>query len=244
MQLTIMGRYGPYPDVGGACSGYLLQEEDHPWLLECGNGVLSRLQKYLDPWHLQNIIVSHLHADHMADLLIMRYAMDIAQNRGVTDKSLDVYLPDEPEEERARIAFKQAYRLHSLNSDVNLNLGPFKLSFLPVKHPLPSVAVKIESKGKTMVYSGDTEFMPELIDFVHGADLFLCEANFQQEEIDASKGNHLSAGQAAQIAAEAGVKRLILTHLPAFKDLSISLQEAEKYYPGAELAVEETTIEI
>jgi len=244
MKLTVLGRYGPYPAANGACSGYLLQEDSCSVLLECGNGVLSRLQNYMFPWELDGIIVSHLHGDHISDLFIMRYALDIAQNRGVTDKSLNVYLPDEPAGEVSRISFKEAFTLHYLHDESQFSVGPFNFSFFPVQHPLPTLAVRVECKGKVLAYSGDTEYFPGIESMAQDADLFLCEANFQQEEIEASMGNHLSAAQAAQIASRGGVKKLLLTHLPAFKDLEVSREEAQKFCPGAELAEEELSLEI
>lgn len=242
MKLTILGRYGPYPDANGACSGYLLQKDSYAILLECGNGVLSRLQQYLFPWELDAVIVSHLHGDHISDLSIMRYAMDIAQNRGITEKALDVYLPEKPHEEIERISFKNAYCIHTLNEQSQFHLGPFHFSFLSVKHPMPCLAIRIETKDKTLVYSGDTEYVSELEGFAKNADLFLCEANYQNEEIEAAMGNHLSAAQAAQIACKAETQGLVLTHLPPFKDIETSLKEAQKFYPEAILAQENATI--
>ncbi len=244
MKLIVLGRYGPYPAANGTCSGYLLEHESCPVLLECGNGVLSRLQNYYSPWELEAVMVSHLHGDHISDLLIMRYAMDIAQNMGRTEKTLEVYTPGEPEEELSRLPFKEAYRLKNISPASRIEVGPYIFSFLPVKHPLPTFAVKVECAGKTLVYSGDTEYVEELINFAGGADLFLCEANYQDEDIKASRGNHLSASQAAQIAAQAGVQRLVLTHLPAFRDISKTLEEAQNIFPGAELAREEAVYEI
>jgi len=43
MQLALLGCYGPYPPAGGACSGYLVSEDGYNLLLDCGNGVMSRL---------------------------------------------------------------------------------------------------------------------------------------------------------------------------------------------------------
>lgn len=244
MKMTVLGCYGPYPAPGGACSGYLLEHDSYPILLECGNGVLSRLQYYFKPWELKAVVASHLHSDHVSDLLIMRYALDIAQNHGVTKESLDVFAPDEPAEERERIFFKDAYRLHTIEENSELELGPYRFSFLPVKHPLPTLAMKIECGGKTLVYSGDTEYMPGLVDFAEGADLFLCEANFQDEDIEASRGNHLSATQAAELAKQAGVKRLVISHLPAFRELGRSREEAARIFEGVEMAEEGMVLEI
>ena len=45
MKLTVLGKYGPYPPVGGATSGYLLQSKNQNVLLDLGAGTLARLQE-------------------------------------------------------------------------------------------------------------------------------------------------------------------------------------------------------
>ena len=81
MKLTVLGCYGPYPAAGGACSGYLLEHEGFAVLIDCGNGVLSRLQEFIEPSKLKAIIISHLHSDHCSDLFILRYALQFSRKR-------------------------------------------------------------------------------------------------------------------------------------------------------------------
>ena len=78
MILKILGNNGPYPAPGGACSGYLLQSDsgDTRILIDCGPGVLSRMmtEDCLDT--LDAVVLSHLHYDHMSDMLPMQYAIN------------------------------------------------------------------------------------------------------------------------------------------------------------------------
>ena len=85
MKLTILGKYGPYPAAGGACSGYLIEQGSTRVLIDCGNGVLSRLQQVCKIKDLSAIVLSHLHSDHMADMLVLRYALEIGRVRGILD---------------------------------------------------------------------------------------------------------------------------------------------------------------
>ena len=73
MKLTVLGCNGPYPAPGGACSGYLLQEGDTGVLRDCGAGVLAQLEKHMPPQNLTAIVLSHLHYDHMSDMLPLIY---------------------------------------------------------------------------------------------------------------------------------------------------------------------------
>lgn len=240
MNLTVLGCYGPYPPAGGACSGYLLEEEGCRVLIDCGSGVLSRLQHYVKPWELKAVLLSHLHFDHTADLMVMRYALEYARTRGWLSKQLPLYSLPEPAAELQRLLYKENFTSISLSAAVPLQLGPFHISFLETIHALPCLAMRIETEKGILIYSGDTEYFEGLIDFAAGADLFLCEANFQEEDMAALPPNHLSAAGAARIAARAGVKRLLLTHLHPADDPAVSLDEAQAYYP-AETAVEGET---
>ena len=58
---------GRTPD--GACSGYLIEEDDTCLLLDCGNGVFSKLRRFRDYVDVDAVVISHLHADHILDLV-------------------------------------------------------------------------------------------------------------------------------------------------------------------------------
>jgi ribonuclease BN (tRNA processing enzyme) len=238
MELTVLGCYGPYPAAGGACSGYLLEEDGCRILIDCGNGALSRLQQHVSFKKLDAVLVSHLHSDHIADLLIMRYGLDMALARGERSVPLPLYAPPEPAEECRRLPYKNAYRLEPLSAGEPLQIGPFSFTFQETVHALPCLAMRVEARSGILVYSGDTEYYPDLADFARGADLFLCEANFQNDDMSQNPPNHLSAAQAAQIAAEAGAGRLVLTHLHPERDSSLSLQEAAVQFQAVEAAQE------
>lgn len=238
MRLTVLGCYGPYPPAGGCCSGYLLQEEGCSLLLDCGNGVLSRLQKHQDYRELDAILVSHLHADHMSDIMIMRYGLQLAIGEGLRSESLPLYAPGSPEIEFERLTYKSAYNVNMLKAGNTVQIGPFTILAGEGIHSVSSMAIRIRTSSGLIVYSGDTEYYPGLSEFAIGADIFLCEANYLEKDIASNLTNHLSSAQAAQIAAKAGVKRLILTHHHPDRDLERSLIEAQKYFPAAEQARE------
>lgn len=244
MQLTVLGCYGPYPPAGGACSGYLLESGDTAVLLDCGNGVLSRLQKHLPFWKLDAVILSHLHADHCSDLAVMRYGLEMAYNRGLRREPLPLYAPAEPAVEFERLPYKNAYNVKKITEGDKLTIGPFNVSFSFGVHAVPSVGMRIDSPEACLVYSGDTEYHSKLEELARGAQLFLCEANYLEADLNAGLRNHLSAGQAAQAAAAAGVKKLVMTHHHPESDPATVLAEAARHFPSAALAVEGRTFVI
>ncbi|MDW7652167.1 MAG: MBL fold metallo-hydrolase [Bacillota bacterium] len=235
MLLTVLGCYGPYPPAGQCCSGYLLQAGGHSVLLDCGNGVLSRLRYFVEPWELEAVIVSHLHNDHISDLMILRYAM-MVRRQTEPGKPLHVYAPQEPAADYQRLSYKNYVVTNPLNDQTSLDIGPMRFTFTRGVHPVPSYLTTVEHEGKKLVYSGDTEFFPALPQVIDGADLFLCEANYLRGDIDAGHPNHMAAYQAARAAAEGGVGKLVLTHHHPDRDSAAGLREALETFPATERA--------
>ena len=238
MQLTVLGCYGPFPPAGGVCSGYLLREDDCNLLIDCGNGVFSRLQQHLDYRELDAVIISHLHPDHISDIMVMRYALAFAEEGTLRNKPLKLYVPPEPEQEFERLPYKDVYAVNTLQEGESIQVGPFWIDGVYGVHPFPSLALRFRTPSGTMVYSGDTEYCRELEGFAKEADLFLCEANYRETDIEKGLSNHMSASQAAQIASAAEVRRLLLTHHYPENEPGDSLVEARKHFAEVELARE------
>ena len=78
MRLTVLGKSPSWQDADGACSGYLLEDGDTAVLLDCGNGVFSKLRKFRDYTTVDAVVLSHLHADHFLDLVPYSYALTYA----------------------------------------------------------------------------------------------------------------------------------------------------------------------
>src|SRR4051812_12511301 len=69
MRITVLGKSPAWQDVGGACSGYLIEGGGMRVLLDCGPGVFAKLRERLDYVDVDAVVISHLHADHVNDLV-------------------------------------------------------------------------------------------------------------------------------------------------------------------------------
>src|SRR3954470_23013703 len=78
MRLTVLGKSPSWQDAGGACSGYLIEDGDTAVLLDCGNGVFSKMRRWRDYTKVDAVVISHLHADHFLDLVPFSYALTYA----------------------------------------------------------------------------------------------------------------------------------------------------------------------
>ncbi len=232
MKLTVLGCYGPFPKAKGACSGYLLEDQETKILLDCGNGVLSRLLSLNgDLNQLDAIIISHLHPDHMSDLLVLRYALDIGKKMGKIKKTMPLYLPGSPKEDFDRIQYKDAFEIHEIVEGMTISIENIEIGFKRTDHPVECYAAAFKKGNRSFVYSGDTKFDQGLIAFASNADLFLCEGGIPEKYLTETTP-HLSAKQAAEIAAEGRIKRLLLTHFYPDVKLASLLQEAQAHFNG------------
>lgn len=228
MILTVLGNNGPFPAAGGACSGYLLESDSRNTriLIDCGTGSLANLNRYYAPHELNAVVMSHLHFDHMSDLLPMRYQLDMSPI-----VSLPVYAPDAP-----AVAVNA---LHGGKLDLypaeDVTVGEMQISFLPAIHPVKANCICVLCDGQKFVFTGDTNVNPPLELFAHGADMLLADAGFLEVDWQAAKP-HLSALRCGELARNVGAGQLLLTHLNPKYDPQDLLREARTVCPTAELA--------
>ncbi len=236
MKLTVLGNNGPFPAAGGACSGYLLQSGNTNIMIDCGNGTLANLQKITGIDKLDAVILTHLHNDHVSDMHVLKYAIQIKRKRGTFGSQLKVYAPFEPEAEYKRLDDKDAFILDTISEGTRLEIGDVSLSFARMKHPSMDYAVCAESGGKKFVFSGDTSWTDNIVDFARSADLLMLDAGLLEKDLTEG-AVHLSAAQCGTVAKIAGAKRLLLTHFWPEYDIDELLAEARANFPGAEAAV-------
>ena len=101
-------------------------------------------------------------------------------------------------------------------------------------------------KSRCYAYITDTLYLPELADVVNNCDLMYHEATFLTEkELKATETYHATAGQAAQLALDAQVDKLLIGHFSArYKDLTPLQDEARKVFKNTYLAIEGKTFSI
>ncbi|HOM01995.1 MAG TPA: MBL fold metallo-hydrolase [Acetivibrio sp.] len=244
MKLTVLGNNGPFPAAGGACSGYLLTEGDIKILIDCGNGVLSNLQKFARIEDLDAVILTHLHSDHMSDMMVLRYAIQIKKGRGADIKPLKVYAPAEPKEEYDRLNIQDVYSLSPISEDTVLKFGNLEISFAGMKHPVKCFGVSVYNGSKRFVFSGDTSWDQNIIEFFRGADFLMLDAGLLSKDKKSDNVPHLTARECGIVAKEAGVSKLLLTHFWPEDDVANHLSEAKENFENVEIAELLKTYEI
>lgn len=231
MKFTVIGCWGGYPKANEASAGYLLEQDGFTLLIDCGSAVLSKLQTIVAPEQLDAVIISHYHADHIADIGVLQHARYIQGFLKEKPKRLPIYGHGSNEEEFAKLTYKDVTIGVEYDPDQLLKIGPFRIDFLKTSHPVDCYAMRITSKDQTIVYTADTGFKEELIEFSQHADLLVSECNFYGEQ-NFSDAGHLNSLQVGQLANEANVKQLLLTHLPHYGNVNELVSQAKQYYHG------------
>lgn len=247
MQLTVLGSSAAYPGAGGACSGYLVEEESTKLLVDCGSGVLSNLQLVVALEQVTDIVISHFHADHFFDLIPYRYALTRPSYRDIHPV---LYLP--PGGRKALLKavstfndsptfFSEHFQIEEYNPRASIKVGQLSIDFASVKHYIPAYAMAICGQ-KRLAYSADSGPCDELAEIARGADLFLCEAT--RYSIDDGEWGHLLASEAVGLAKRARAKRLILTHFWPDCDYSQDLEQASEAFREGFEEVDELCVHV
>ncbi|MFD9071403.1 MBL fold metallo-hydrolase [Streptomyces lasiicapitis] len=218
LRLTVLGSATPYPSVENPCSGYLVSNGDTRVWVDAGTGTLAELQRHVRLDELDAIWISHLHADHSADLLTAYYGALFADvrltapiplygPRGIADR-LAHFLTNTS----TRSPIESAFDVHELHDGHQVRVGALTLTSRAVAHGVPAFALRIEATDRSLVYSGDTAPCAALTSLADGCDLLLCEADSAQPPTEGEQVHH-TPEDAADTADAAHAGRLIVTHV-------------------------------
>jgi len=244
MRVTVLGSSGGYPAPGSACSGYLLEVGSTVVWIDAGSGTLSRLLERRSFDDLTALLISHLHADHWTDVPLAIHALRFVGDR---ERPLPAYGPPGWPETMGIVAQwaredPAAFVPSELHEREAIDLGEISVEPIHVEHSdLETFGFRLTDGASVVAYSADSGPCEALYALAADADLFICEAGAPDRE---QPWMHLTARQAGEIAAEAGVRRLVITHLAPRDDPERALTAARAAFAGpVELALEGLAIE-
>jgi ribonuclease BN (tRNA processing enzyme) len=233
MLLRCFGASGAFPTSGEPTTGYSLEIGTAELQLDFGSGVLAKRTEMLGEKLPDAILLSHLHFDHMCDLLPYTYFLQ-KRGAGKTEPRMKLFLPEDSDARVLALIDKDVYDITLAVPEKKYSVGNAEFTCTLGRHPAVNDMYRICGEGKTFVYTGDTSTAASLDPFVHGADILLCDACFPQEDWTQDKP-HLSAFLAASLAKMAGVKRLLLTHFSPDTDRKLLLSQAVRMFPASTL---------
>ena len=231
LSITVLGCSGTYAAPGNACSGYLVQDGVTAVWVDCGPGTLANLQEHVAFDALDAVVVSHHHPDHWLELPVFRNAIKYGPDR----ESVPVYATAGVRsacEAVVEDGTEPTFSWTVVTSGSSVSIGTLTFTFSQTDHPVETLAMRVDSSadGKALGYSSDTAAGWSLTALGVGLDLAVCEATLlsHQEGI----APHMSGREAGASAREAGVGKLVITHLWPTSDPAEHLREAADAFGG------------
>jgi ribonuclease BN (tRNA processing enzyme) len=222
MEIRFLGSGDAFGSGGRYHTCFLVTAAETRFLIDCGASSLIALKRYgVDPNSIDAVLVSHLHGDHFGGLpfflldahLVSRRTrpLTLAGPPGFRDRlrqAQEVFFPGS-----TGIASKFGLTVIEMPERVMQRIGSVQVTPFLVQHysGAPPYALRIEVDGRVVTYSGDTEWVENLIPAAAGADLFITEAYFYDKKVK----YHLDYATLRTRLADIGAKRVILTHMSA-----------------------------
>jgi ribonuclease BN (tRNA processing enzyme) len=222
MQLTVIGCGDAFGSGGRLQSAYLIEVAGRSILLDCGASTMIGINRLgIDANAIDTVLISHLHGDHFPGLVWMTLAGQFSTKRTAPLRVIGPPSIAQRYEAAAEVLFpgmtkvKRAFELAFVEitagtpyADADLKVDAFEVS-----HPsgAPSYALRITAGGRTLAFSGDTEWVGALAGCAAGADLFITECC----AVDRPIKYHLNWRTIEQNLAQLTARRIMLTHMNA-----------------------------
>jgi ribonuclease BN (tRNA processing enzyme) len=243
LQLRFLGSGDAFGSGGRLQTCILLASDGFRCLLDCGATSLVALKRAgVDPNQIDTVLVTHLHGDHFGGLPFLvldgqfsqrTRPLRIAGPPGLTERlerAMEVFFPGSA---KAKRRFET--QLLELAAGEAAVLGPLRVTPYEVVHACgaPPYALRVELGGRTVTYSGDTEWTEGLRAAAAGADLFIAEAYFFEKSVRF----HLDYATLLRHRHELACERMIVTHMS--DDVLARLPElaVEAAHDGLEVAL-------
>ena len=223
-------------------------------LVDIGPGIVAQLLQRHHPDELDAVIVSHMHADHMLDLVTLRYVYPWRARPH--DQRLRVVLPPGSADQILELArgvgnarhFEDSFRLSEHDGSSPMRFAGLSLTPVETEHFIPCWGFRGEAERSLVAYTADSGPCDSLLELADGADLLLSEATLRSLDEDAhppERRGHLTPAEAGAFARDARAKRLVLTHLPVDEDGAWArTAAAETYGDDVEVAEPARSYEI
>lgn len=224
MIVTILGSAAAGANAGSGCTGYLVRAGGTTVLIDCGPGTVPELKRWIDVRDLDAIVISHMHLDHILDLVTLRGAYRYAPEP--FEGRIPLWLPPGGAEildglaapldldHHSPLFFDQVFATQEYNPIDSLQVGSVSIDFAPAQHSMPAWAMRIARTGSegAIGITGDTGPVTRLTAFLQGVETLVCEATLLESEVSPIDRGHLTAQEAGRMAQTCRAGRLILTH--------------------------------
>lgn len=210
-------------------------------MCDLGPGAFSNLRRFAQYGQLDGVLISHMHADHFLDLIMLRNALKHGpQGR---EAKLPVYLPASGEKDLQSVGlavgsdsqddfFADVFEIKPYHAQDALSIGDLRLTFARTVHYIDAYAIRVQRDETSITYSADTAPCENVVKLAADTNLFVCESTLGPAAMEHGLRGHSSARDAALMAEEAHVEKLLLTHYGSQCAPQDLIEEVRKHYGG------------
>lgn len=252
MRIVFLGTNGWYTTSTGNTACILIDSKKYYVVLDAGNGIY-KLNQYVKENKPIFLFISHFHIDHVSGFHTLakfrfKQGLNVCVAKGRRKDFKTLVNPP------YTIGFKkQKENIENLSIDVHLyelseknNAFPFSVSCIELFHAYKGHGYRFELDGKTIAYSGDTGICENSFKLAKNADVLIHECSyFSSPKVE--RWGHVDPIQAATLAKQANVKKLILTHFDAriyttFEKRNKAEKIARKIFPDTIVARDDMVV--
>lgn len=243
--LTCLGGAAAWPNPGQGCSSYLVRLDETALVLDCGPDTLLELSRHIDFHTVDAIVISHLDSDHFLDLIPYRYGLTYGPSKPT--QPIPLWLPPGGKhklEQLGRVVggdgesdehfWDKAFVVAEYDPAAVLRLGSLNVTFALTQHHAVCYAMRLQGRdGSTLTYTADTGSIASVLQLARESNILISEATVPENSDRAeSRRVHLKPSEAGQLAHQANVDVLVLSHLWAGRPDSEVVEAAATYYGG------------
>ena len=231
MIIIPLGIYGGYVRAGSGTCSFLIEEEGVRILLDIGSGSLVNLEKHCSIDDISAVLVSHEHADHIADLETALYGRLISMQLGKTSDPLSVYGPDIAWLKK-RMEHNSCSTYNTVEEEKEFSIGPFSITAYRMEHECICYGYLIRSRCGSLFYSSDTVFSETIATKIPHVDMMLVECSIYDRFGSGKPFGHMNGKETAEFLSIASPEKSLLVHLPCYGDSSDLLLMVKEHYGG------------
>jgi len=255
VKITVLGNSSASPRAGKHPSAQVVALSHQLFLVDCGEGTQFQLiRNKVKYGGIDHIFISHLHGDHFFGLLglITTYFLN-SRTRPLhiyANRELEDFINNMLQVTKTSLDFPLIF--HYLKpgvAEVIHETDSIRVNAFPLSHRVDTHGFLFTDKRDTdnsYAYCSDTQFAPEVVQFINNVGLLYHEATFgDDKEESAARKFHSTARQAAQIASMANAKRLLIGHFSAkYRNAEELLNQAREVFANTDIAEEGNVYEV
>ena len=257
--IKILGSGAALPTGNRHCSAQALNINGFKLLLDCAEGTQDRIRYcHLKLQSISTIAISHLHGDHFFGLPGLLSTMHLCGRTEpvtiIAPKGAKEVIMSTFEITGNHIGYETNFvemefveGMHRVFENKRCTIDAF-----PIVHSVPTFGFRIteiprgNNEPRCYVYCCDTVYTEDIIPYIQGADLLCLESTFANDLSElALQRQHLTAGQAGQLANKADAGQLLLTHISArYREPELILEQAKAEFQNTIIAEDNLVVEV